>query len=330
MEVAPCPITKGFEKEIEVNLIKSTIEYNQNFYSFSLNKINDNKLKFILFQDEKRSRYENQFDLNYFHILNKYFKMFDTLLDLEKDLIELIKEKNIKISNINNTKEAILQLTVFSRSDNIVNFKLLKIELNQKEKINILENDILQMKEEFKNFKDKYINENNKLKEELKLKDMKISELEKKMEIIQIEIEKIKNKTTINSSIIKNSNEMEFILKNISENNNISLKLIYDSKIEGENEDKLINAYTEKNDIIVLVETKKNKRFGGYAHESFEKNKFHKTDSKAFLFSLDKLKIYKSNGKTNSIWRDYECIKSINFGRGTDLRIFHKFNHEKN
>ena len=53
-----------------------------------------------------------------------------------------------------------------------------------------------------------------------------------------------------------------------------------------------------------------------------------KTDSKAFLFSLDKLKIYKSNGEEYSIWNNEN--NSIDFGAGTDLRIYHNFLHKKN
>ena len=105
------------------------------------------------------------------------------------------------------------------------------------------------------------------------------------------------------------------------------MKLLYDSEIEGENEEKLLNTYTDKNDLIILVKTNKYKRFGGYAHEYFEKNNFRKNDMKAFLFNLDKKEIYKSINKKSvfSIWRGPNTIDSINFGSGTDLKIFHKF-----
>ena len=105
------------------------------------------------------------------------------------------------------------------------------------------------------------------------------------------------------------------------------MKLLYDSEIEGENEEKLLNTYTDKNDLIILVKTNKYKRFGGYAHEYFEKNNFRKNDMKAFLFNLDKKEIYKSINKESntSIWRGSNTFDSINFGTGTDLKIFHKF-----
>ena len=331
---APIPITKGLEKSISINIIKTQIEYNNNIYILYLEKINDYKLKFILDKNEKDNlKYENEYELNDFYLKNKYFKMFDSLKDLETDLVEIIKENNICVIEIN--KEINLQLKVVSRKENIVNFKINKVELNQKEKIDIIMNDISEMKNEFQNFKNNYNIEYNKLKEEIKLKDQKIFELENKINKLEIELKKISN-LTINEceSNIINKEEMEFLLKNISKNiKNVSLKMLYDSNIEGENEQKLINAYTDKNDILVLVKTNNNKRFGGYSHESFEKNRFGKKDAKAFLFSLDKMKIYKPNNKNDTIWRDDKyanCLNSINFGGGTDLRIFHNFKREKN
>ena len=94
----------------------------------------------------------------------------------------------------------------------------------------------------------------------------------------------------------------------------MNLELLFSSGIDGENEEKVKSAYINKNDILVLVKTKQNKRFGGYAHESFELNNFLKKDSKAFLFNIDKLKIYKSKNKDCSICRNSYTFNSINFG----------------
>ena len=74
-----------------------------------------------------------------------------------------------------------------------------------------------------------------------------------------------------------------------------------------------------------MVKTDKLRRFGGYAHEFFEKEKFKKSDKNAFLFNLDTKKIYNSKGNDLSIWRGSINYDSINFGNGVDLKIFHKF-----
>ena len=68
------------------------------------------------------------------------------------------------------------------------------------------------------------------------------------------------------------------------------------------------------------MKTNKLRRFGAYAHESFEKNEFHKMYKKAFLFNLNKRNIYKSKGNKSKIWRGENAYDSINFGN-SDLRM---------
>ena len=74
--------------------------------------------------------------------------------------------------------------------------------------------------------------------------------------------------------------------------------------------------------------TKKGKRFGGYATETFENKLFNKKDINAFLFSLDHKKIMKSKGIEHEIWK--QTLDSVDFGDGSDLRIFHDFFSCKN
>ena len=92
----------------------------------------------------------------------------------------------------------------------------------------------------------------------------------------------------------------------------------------------MLKAYIGKNDLIFIIKTDNNNRFGGYAHECFELNYFEKKDLNAFLFNLNKKTIYKSKGGSNSIWRGPFQLLSINFGSGVDLKINHKFLSGKN
>ena len=127
-----------------------------------------------------------------------------------------------------------------------------------------------------------------------------------------------------NSTIFESEEDIELLLKNFH-NKKTDLELLYNSKDEEENEEKLLNAYIDKEDLIFLIKTNESKRFGGYAHESFQKEEFMKKDKSAFLFSLDNKTIYKSRGKSFSIWRGSNTKNSINFGTGTDLKIYHNF-----
>ena len=127
-----------------------------------------------------------------------------------------------------------------------------------------------------------------------------------------------------NSTIFESEEDIELLLKNFH-NKLTDLELLYNSKDEKENEEKLLNTYIDKEDLIFLIKTNESKRFGGYAHESFQKGEFMKKDKNAFLFSLDKKTIYESRGKSFSIWRGSNTMNSINFGTGTDLKIYHNF-----
>ena len=339
-------------KSEEKNIYNEVILYNEINYIFNINKLNEDKLKFILLNKKTKDtkKYFSIYTLNDFKKLNKYFKMFDDLNELENDLINTIKENKIDIIKATEN-EISFNLKVLSRNDNNVIFKLKKAEIDEKDKINILSEKIEEL-EKNNEIKDKKLIE---LEKNNEIKDKKLIELEnkvtnilqiiedknKKIESLEKDINELKKyfnnfnrdnrpinpkyeNILNNSNIFQNEEEIQLLLNNIS-NNPKNLKLLYNSKIDGENIEKLIDTYTGKNDLIFLVKTIKSKRFGGYAHEYFERNNFEKSDKKAFLFNLDTKQIYKSNGKDLSIWRGSITFDSINFGTGTDLRIFHKF-----
>ncbi len=130
-------------------------------------------------------------------------------------------------------------------------------------------------------------------------------EFEKKLEQINSRLENQNNSLNnilLNSNknfIINNSNifndleELNFILKEISNNQNISLKLIFDSKIDGDDINKLESSFLNKNNLLFVIKTKKQKRFGGFSSEIFESIKFQNHDFKAFLFNINNKEIYK-------------------------------------
>jgi len=373
-------------KTVEINIINTELFYNKIKFDFSINKINEDKLRFILLNKNSNifiEKYHAIYNLEQLKSINKYFKMFEKLNELQDDLLEIIKDNNIEIINVSKD-EIIITLKVSLKNDNIIKLKLQKISIDDRDKINFLLEEFKELKQssEIKekiaelennisiiskelNEKNKKIEflENNLIKQNSEIKDKKkkIEELENKISTISNELdnknkridsleinlnefknifnlfkEEINKKIDIASSkfgnalksskIFETNDEIELLLSNIPFKAK-NLKLLYDSKIEGENEEKLLNTYTGKNDLIVLIKTNKSKRFGGYAHECFEKKNFEKNDMKAFLFNLDKKEIYKSNNKnsTFSIWRGFNNNNSINFGTGTDLKIFHKF-----
>ena len=360
-------------KTKEINIISTELLYDKIKFDFYINKINEDKLRFILLNKNNNlfvEKYHSIYNLEQLKSINRYFKMFEMLNELQDDLLEIIKDNNIEIINVSKD-EIIVSLKVSLKSDNIIKLKLQKIDIDERDKINFLFEEFKELKQNSQ-IKDKKIVElennistisrkldeknkriesleNNLIKQNSENKNQKISELENKISVISKElddknkrieslekkfdefkiifkVEYIKNVILKGSNIFKTEKEIELLLNNIPFKAN-NMKKLYDSEIDGENEEKLLNTYTGKNDLIVLVKTDKSKRFGGYAHECFEKQEFRKKDMKAFLFNLDKKEIYKSisSCSNTSIWRGNNTIDSINFGIGTDLKIFHKF-----
>ena len=136
-------------------------------------------------------------------------------------------------------------------SDNLMNITLKKAKIGQNEKINILLKD--------SKIKDKKIEElNNKIMSLEKIIQnliVRIENLEKNKEnnsqnqIYLGKNNKIKNETNLYGSKIFNyEEEISFLFNGISQNNNnkITLKLLFSSEIDGENEEKLKTIYTKK------------------------------------------------------------------------------------
>ena len=344
----PAPLQETpFKANIEKELYTTEVLSKNKIYTLSIIVIDEVIIKFILInKDENYFKFEKELNLEDFKSINKYFKQFDSLNEIENELVSIIKEKNYEIKNENNN-EMVIKLKVLARNDNIVNINVQKVKINEKDKINILYNKY----EEFK-LTTKQNNEN--LLKLLNEKDIKINYLENEImtlkdiinklkddfENYKIEIDKKFNsfdmhKNNDSNDILKNSNifksdkEIKFLLDNVPKGLK-NLKLIYNSETDEINEEKFIETYINKNDLLFIVKTDKNNIFGGYAHECFQKENFQKTDLNSFLFNLNNKKIYKSKGKSTSIWRGNNTFTSINFGSGVDFKIYHNFWCTKN
>jgi hypothetical protein len=256
------------------DIINFILEYNTNNYkkTISLKEIKDKESEAIL----------------------SSFKPRD-FMDYLKTLSEMKKISLVKTDNIINIK---FELEIMFKKHEI------EIELISKDKnIELIEKEIKELKEENKELK---IN-NNKIQEENK-------ELKKRIENLEIEIKEIKkilntdfniNKLNNNiSDIIMNENEFKLINLGIKYRLNKKvkgLKKLYQALIDG---DDVINFHSKCDNIpntLVLIKSEGNRRFGGFTSipwTSPEKDEF-KDDPNAFLFSLDKQRIYSyvKNGK---------------------------------
>ena len=323
MEEAPTP-NPIYEKE--TLLLNTNLEFKNFIYNFSIIDINNHNIKLLIKELENDNenkillitkKYETKLIFEDLKSTYKYFKMFDNYEETKNDFVELIKRNGVKIINIDED-ELVLCIDLKTMTNNLMNVSLKKVIMSAKEmidfyiselkdkgkKIDELNSEIKIIKNDIKLKDDKIVNlENsfNDLKNRIDTLENKISdysELKEKIPNIEKNLNKFiesmnKSNTKIlnNSSIFQKSEEIQLLSNSISPDNDVSFKLVFSSKLYGENSQKLKAAYIGVKDILVIVKTKKNKRFGGYAHESFEDKEFQKKDSRAFLFNLDKMKI---------------------------------------
>ena len=352
----PAPILIPITNELnESNLFNFELQYKSDNIDFSLKDINNSKIKLTANSQIKNGIFKNysiELTLDYLKKQNKYFKMFDNYQEFRNNFIDICKAKNIKVISMENG-EIVIAIDLLIISENVLYLSLKENELSQKEQIEFLIKDsndkdkkISELYDKIQIMETNYNNKISSLEKTINNLIKRIANLEKERNIKAKSVYKINNeKKSINKKIIKevdNENieifgskillsqeEFEFLSKAISDKK-VTLELLYSSLIKGENADELIKAYIGKNDLLFLIKTSENKRFGGYSHETFELDKFHKIDEKAFLFNIDNLEIYKSQGTDFSINKKNVTLDSINFGGGTDLRIFHNFFSEKN
>ena len=70
---------------------------------------------------------------------------------------------------------------------------------------------------------------------------------------------------------------------------------------------------------LTLIQSQNNRRFGGFTTECWESSIKCKSDKNAFLFSLDKQKIYKCKNYSNSIYCN--SLSGPCFGYGNTIKI---------
>ena len=131
------------------------------------------------------------------------------------------------------------------------------------------------------------------------------------------------------SDIIRNMDDYEFIRDTLGK---ISLKMVFNSNFHG---DYAMDVHTRSNKhhILVLIETEKGNRFGGYTSDNFTPQTFgltstsielFKRDTAAFLFNLDSKKVYNIRPKEALKALDCDDYFTLCFGEG-DLLLRDKF-----
>ena len=262
------------------NTITFSLEYNSNNYSKKM-PLKDIKDK------ESRAIFNSYSSQDFFEYLK-------TLSEMKK--ISVIRKDN----------------SVIIKFEFEVMFKKHEIEIELRSKDNnleLLEKEVKELKEE-----------NILLKKRIDDLETEVKEI-KKMLNPNFNINRIK---IGNKSVIMKENEFDLIHLAIKSRLNKEvkeLKKLYQATIDG---DGAINFHSRCDNIpntLVLIKSAGNRRFGGFTSVQWTSstNGEYKDDPNAFLFSLDKQKIYSynKNGKAIYCYKDY----GPKFGNGTDIGI---------
>ena len=206
-----------------------------------------------------------------------------------------------------------------------IEFELLPEKMNIDDVIKELCKEVNILKEEVKNLKkgknENLEKENQELKNSIELLKKENINLKEEIKEIKKILEPINNKfkegITNNKHIFNNKSvimkENEFNLINLAIKSRLNkdikeLKKLYQATIDG---DGAINFHSKCDNIpntLVIIKSAGNRRFGGFTTQIWDSSGGKwKDDKNAFLFSLDKQKIYpyKNDGKAIYSYKDY-------------------------
>ena len=182
---------------------------------------------------------------------------------LRKELAEAESLKN-QLSEIKSLRQKAAE--VDSIKSQLLELNNLKMKIAQLNGIKDRLNELNQLKSEINR-----LNQLNKIRSETKL----------------VETTKT-TRSIIKGDIIHNLNELEMLTRKINNSNNkITLNLLYKATADGDTAEAFHQKCDQAESSLVLVETDKGKRFGGFTSNNWRGDGEDKMDPKAFVFSLD-------------------------------------------
>ena len=214
------------------------------------------------------------------------------LNSLKAQVAELTAVKS-QLSELNNLKQQVDQMKVIKKE--IEELNTLHKEASKKSTGEVLKKRI----EELEKSKLEYEKVIKKIKEKPQLSGnllLKGSNMQSKgLESKQLTFEDKAKQIRVKGEIIHNTEELELLIRKINKLNiKLTLNLLYKATADSDQASAFHEKCDDARSTIVLVETDKGKRFGGYTTCSWSGDCIDKKDEDAFIFSLDKMKIYEN------------------------------------
>ena len=113
------------------------------------------------------------------------------------------------------------------------------------------------------------------------------------MESRQLVLEDKPTQFVVKGDILHGPKELELLTRRIFKSNNkITLNLIYKATADSDKAEAFHKKCDRASSTLVLIETDKGRRFGGFTKCSWAGECIEKKDENAFVFSLDKMETY--------------------------------------
>ena len=288
---------KGESNETEKNFFFETKLNNKENVLLLTSEIKNSKLLFKITDTNciGNGLYISELSKEDFEKINRFFKSFDNINEIFETLKSLIKEKKYDLEFDENFQKIKLNLEAifFNKKETII-IELKRVEMNDREIIN-------------------------QLVEKVKILNSKINQNENSHKSNKV-LEKL------NSNIILNEDEYNMINDQIEEKTKkkiLKWEKIFAASVDGDTAESFHEKCDGIEKTVILVKTKKYKRFGGFTTNKWNHNNGgFSNDSKAFLFNLNTMDIFNRN--------DNGCEMQGNksygpwFGSGPDFQIANK------
>ena len=288
--------SETFEINTDNKIYALKISYNEQLIYFEI------KEKNAFVKDE----YNLYIDLNELGKISRFFNQFETVKEVFDSLKSLIDKKNLSIIQ----EEKKMKIKIINPINNREFYiNVLSKEKDIKSEINSIITYVTSLNEKMQKLENKVNLHENMLNEIIKEKEEK----KKKKELYE--------KYQINKSSVINKEEIDLFMNWLDQKPK-KIKLLLDSKIDGDLTQTFYNKCGGKFPTVVFVKTTKGKRFGGYCSIGWEnKNGGYMKDINNFIFSLDKKKKYKIKNPDKAIQTSSDYFA---FGGGSDFYIYDK------
>ena len=205
-----------------------------------------------------------------------------------------------KLGELNNLKAQVGQMNLMRQQMDELSVLRAKVEeLNKATMESNAQNEekenLKRRLQELENLKSQYEQEIKTLKEQKTTTTTTTVEKTSGLEKNQLLFEDKAQQISVKGDIIHSTEELELITRKINKaNKKITLNLLYKATVDSDKATAFHDKCDHAQSSLVLVETDKGKRFGGFTTCSWAGDCEEKKDEDAFVFSLDKMMIYEN------------------------------------